>query len=74
MCESRVPTVGADSAESYVRFPFRVVMDTDDGGRCEVLVHAMGRHEARGVAWQTAIDRGYDPIAVLSIKQEEVAA
>ena len=60
------PLNGADS--EYVLKPYIALVEEYDGGRVNLRVNAIGPKDARGVAWQTAIDRGYDPAAVLKVE------
>jgi hypothetical protein len=60
------PLNRADS--EYVLKPYIALVEEYDGGRVNLRVNAIGPKDARGVAWQTAIDRGYDPAAVLKVE------
>ncbi len=66
MCSSHAPEAGADS---IVERPFRVLIDTHDGGRASFVVKAIGPKGAYQTAWQTAIDLGYDPMAVAEVEE-----
>lgn len=58
-------TFDADPVER----PFRVLMEDYDGGRMVVTVRAIGEQGAKGTAWQTAIDRGFEPCVTLAVEE-----
>lgn len=49
--------------------PYKVLLEDYDGGRLLVTVRAIGPEGAKGTAKQTAIDRGFDAVAVLKVEE-----
>lgn len=78
MCDARRPEYGADSLDidqaqqdgaqgDWSPKPFHVLVEDSDGGRVRVTVNAIGRHDARNLAFERARDMGYDPEAALEV-------
>ena len=56
-------------AYDLVERPYEVLIEDEAGGRASFTVRAIGPKGAAGTAWETAIDRGYVPLAVLKIQE-----
>jgi hypothetical protein len=72
MSSRHQPAAGADSAEAWVRNPYRVLVEEELGSRLWIEVNAIGRHDAEHLAKERARDLGYFDITALKV--EEVAA
>jgi hypothetical protein len=48
---------------------YRVLIEEWDEGSVTIEVKAIGPKGASVTAWQTALDRNYDPMAVLKIEE-----
>lgn len=77
MSSRHQPLNGADSeiyvgemgeTSEYLYKPFRVLVEDNDGGRVSVTVTAMGRNDARNLAFEKARDLGWNPVAALRIE------
>lgn len=49
--------------------PYEVLIEDEAGGRASFTVRAIGPKGAAGTAWETAVARGYVPLAVLKIQE-----